>query len=82
MQERLWLFYLRLGADSLLLRSAGMLQQLMALGGTGASVAGCSRPIPALEGDFSLNAANVLSADLLLRTGLQRLVSGVQFVRS
>ena len=25
--------------------------------------------IPALEGDFSLNAANVLSADLLLRRG-------------
>jgi hypothetical protein len=29
--------------------------------------------IPRLEGDFSLNAANVLSADLLLRSGLSRL---------
>ena len=29
--------------------------------------------LPALEGDFSLNAANTLSADLLFRKGLQRL---------
>ena len=29
--------------------------------------------LPELEGDFSLNAANTLSADLLLRKGLQRL---------
>ena len=29
--------------------------------------------IPRLEGDFSLNAANTLSADLLLRSGLSRL---------
>lgn len=35
-EQRLWLFYLRLGADALLLRSAGLLQHLMALGGPGA----------------------------------------------
>jgi hypothetical protein len=29
--------------------------------------------IPRLEGDFSLNAANVLAADLLLGSGLSRL---------
>ena len=29
--------------------------------------------LPELEGDFSLNAANTLSADLLLRKGLRRL---------
>ncbi len=29
--------------------------------------------MPVLEGDFSLNAANVLSADLLLGQGLARL---------
>ncbi len=29
--------------------------------------------LPELEGDFSLNAANTLSADLLLGRGLQRL---------
>ena len=29
--------------------------------------------MPALEGDFSLNAANALSADILMRAGLSRL---------
>jgi putative protease len=29
--------------------------------------------LPVLEGDFALNAANVVSADLLLRQGLTRL---------
>ena len=29
--------------------------------------------VPQLEGDFSLNASNALSADLLLRSGLSRL---------
>lgn len=33
-------------------------------------VEGCEHPIPQLEGDFSLNAANAISADLLLRAGL------------
>jgi hypothetical protein len=40
--------------------------------GSAAAAAGGVR-IPRLEGDFSLNAANVLSADLLLRSGLSRL---------
>ncbi|GIL91501.1 hypothetical protein Vretimale_18788 [Volvox reticuliferus] len=66
-EQRLWLFYLRLGADALLVRSAGMLHQLQLLGGPGAAVPDVPYPIPALEGDFSLNAANVLSASLLLR---------------
>eukprot|EP00887_Chlorella_sp_A99_P000141 scaffold16.g141.t1 len=35
-EERVWLFYLRLGADALLLRGAGLLQRLLALGGPGA----------------------------------------------
>lgn len=52
-------------------RSAGLLHHLVELGGPGASVEGCEHPIPALEGDFSLNAANALSADLLLRSGLR-----------
>lgn len=34
-EQRLWLFYLRLGADALLLRSAGVLQRLTELGGPG-----------------------------------------------
>ncbi|GFR48190.1 hypothetical protein Agub_g10043 [Astrephomene gubernaculifera] len=68
-EQRLWLFYLRLGADALLVRSAGMLHQLQKLGGPGAAVPDVPYPIPALEGDFSLNAANVLSASLLLSGG-------------
>lgn len=40
----------------------------------GAAVPGLpGATVPALEGDFSLNAANALSADLLLRAGLARL---------
>ena len=37
----------------------------------GAVVEGCEHPIPQLEGDFSLNAANAISADLLLRAGIR-----------
>jgi hypothetical protein len=40
--------------------------------GSSAAAAG-GVTIPRLEGDFSFNAANVLSADLLLRSGLSRL---------
>ncbi|KAG2496534.1 hypothetical protein HYH03_005358 [Edaphochlamys debaryana] len=65
-EQRLWLFYLRLGADALLVRSAGMLHTLQLLGGPGARVPDVPYPIPALEGDFSLNAANAISASLLL----------------
>ena len=73
-ERRLWLFYLRLGADALLVRSAGLLHQLMEAGGPGAVVDGADgHSIPQLEGDFSLNAANTISADLLLRAGLTRL---------
>jgi hypothetical protein len=40
-EQRLLLFYLKLGADALLLRGAGCLQQLMELGGTGGGWCGC-----------------------------------------
>jgi len=133
-ESRLLFFYLRLGADALLLRGAGALQQLMELGGEGAVVdaaagravggggdggsttdtdgstaskndatssssssssgsttssssssgatSGATSPsssnkkavrIPRLEGDFSLNTANALTAHLLLSSGLSRL---------
>jgi putative protease len=74
-EGRLWRFYVRLGADALLVRSAGLLWRLQELGGAGAPAPeGCDgRAIPLLEGDFSLNAANALSADLLLAAGLARL---------
>jgi hypothetical protein len=41
--------------------------------GSAAAAAAAGVRIPRLEGDFSLNAANVLSADLLLKSGLSRL---------
>ena len=37
----------------------------------GAAVEGSEFPVPQMEGDFSLNAANVLTADLLLNSGLR-----------
>lgn len=70
-EERLLMFYLRLGANALLVRSAGLLHQLLALGGPGAVFQGMT--VPRLEGDFSLNASNVLSADVFLRAGLDLL---------
>lgn len=72
-EERLAAFYLRLGADALLLRSAGLLHQLAGWGGQGAVVPGLGATVPALEGDFSLNVSNALSADVLLGSGLARL---------
>jgi hypothetical protein len=43
----------------------------MEAGGPGAAVPGCEARVPQLEGDFSLNASNVLAADLLLGSGLR-----------
>lgn len=43
----------------------------MELGGPGADVEGSEWPVPELHGDFSLNAANGVTADLLLRSGLR-----------
>eukprot|EP00798_Chlamydomonas_sp_ICE-L_P014799 gene14799-20854_t len=68
-EERLWNFYLKLGSDALLVRSLGLLHKLQTLGGTGAHVPSLGLTIPVLEGDFSLNTANTLTADLLLRKG-------------
>jgi hypothetical protein len=42
-------------------------------GSNGSNGAAAGMRVPRLEGDFSLNAANMLSADLLLRSGLSRL---------
>ncbi|GAX79879.1 hypothetical protein CEUSTIGMA_g7319.t1 [Chlamydomonas eustigma] len=69
-EERLVTFYLKLKPDALLIRSLGLLNQLVNMGGAGAVMSQLDGlTIPSLEGDFSLNAANVLSADLLLRQG-------------
>lgn len=59
-EERIAKFLLKLECP-ILVRSTGLLQALTA------------SPHPALVGDFSLNAANVLSAKALLEMGLERL---------
>jgi putative protease len=59
--------YTRLGADAILVRSLGLLQLLLGASGHEGSLG------VDLEGDFSLNAANSLSADALLGMGLDRI---------
>jgi hypothetical protein len=75
-EERLWLYFCRLAPDALLLRSSGLLWQLGRRGGAGALLDDGSTRVPALYGDFSLNATNRLTAALLLGAGLQRLALG------
>ena len=78
-EERLWKFYLRLGADALLIRSNGLLHKLMSFGGEGAVLEGAHKGglrVPELHGDFSLNAVNPISAGSYLALGLKRLTPG------
>jgi U32 family peptidase len=63
-EEGIRSFLLGLGADAILVRSLGLLHSL--LGERDLSV-------PALHGDFSLNAANQRTVRLLLHSGLHRL---------
>jgi len=63
-EERIWRFLLNLGADAILVRSLGLLQTLRTVTG---------EVVPPLVGDFSLNAANALTAEFLLAQGLERL---------
>ena len=72
-EERLWLYLCRLAPDALLVRSAGLLSELHRRGGSGVQLDDGATRIPPLHGDFSLNAANVLSAMQLLDLGLERL---------
>jgi len=84
-EEGIWKTLLRLRPDGLLVRSTGLLHRLTRLGGTGASVdlpAGgdaarrlVSVAIPELVGDFSLNAANALTAHEYLASGLSRITA-------
>jgi len=71
-EARLVRYLLHLKPDALLIRSSGLLYRLAELGGNGAAYDEETR-IPELLGDFSLNAANVLSAQQLLDKGLSRL---------
>lgn len=75
-EERLWLYYCRLQPDALLIRSAGLLWHFHALGGEGAYLQDQETPIPALYGDFSLNATNVIAVNEFLQLGLRRLTLG------
>jgi putative protease len=75
-EKHLWEYYTTLDADALLVRGTGAIQQFYNMGGPGAVVERDGNPIgtiPALEGDFSLNASNALTASLLLDSGLESL---------
>ena len=70
-EERIVDFLLRCDCP-ILVRSAGLLDALTAPSGASGTRAGRARH--ALTGDFSLNAANAITAHELLRRGLQRLM--------
>ena len=75
----IWKSLLSLEPDSLLIRSTGLLHRMRALGDTTVNVGTASEEhwvrIPTLLGDFSLNAANALTASELLLAGLQRVTA-------
>ena len=70
-EEGLWLWLLDLAPDAILVRSAGLLQQLNAHRNAAANAADDALlpAVPPLLGDFSLNAANALSAAWLFEAG-------------
>jgi len=73
MEDRLSQFYQRLNADAILVRSAGALYQLLPMGSSQEAGAG-AEDLPELIGDFSLNAANAVTAGLFLGIrGLSRI---------
>ena len=80
-ESGIWRTLLRLEPDGLLVRSTGLLYRLKQLGGTGAEVdVGSEKEhhmvkIPTLYGDFSLNAANALTALEILHSGLERITA-------
>lgn len=82
-EEGIWRTLLRTEPDALLVRSTGLLYRLTQLGGAGQRVtiqsveAGetIEVTIPDLIGDFSLNAANAITAYELLQSGLSRITA-------
>ena len=73
-EKHLWVYYVKLSADALLVRGTGMIHHFMKLGGPGTTIQEADNaPIPPLQGDFSLNATNIVTADLLLNSGLESL---------
>jgi putative protease len=71
-EQRIVNFLLKLNCD-IVVRSAGLLQALVGERDQIARSDLIPKPIPTLVGDFSLNAANVLTAHTFLGLGLQRL---------
>jgi putative protease len=82
-EEGIWRTLLKTEPDAILIRSTGLLHRLTSLGGSGKRVqiqstkAGESLEvaIPELIGDFSLNAANAITAYELLQSGLNRITA-------
>ena len=81
-EEGIWRTLLKQNPDALLVRSTGLLHRLTQLGGTGKQLTVQSAEgktieitIPELIGDFSLNAANAITAHELLQSGLSRITA-------
>lgn len=81
-EEGIWQTLLTTNPDGILIRSTGLLHRLMQLGGTGqrilitnAEEEAIEVTIPELIGDFSLNAANAITAYEYLQSGLSRITA-------
>ena len=80
-EEGIWQTLLKTNPDGILVRSTGLLHRLMQLGGTGQRIAIINGEeeievtIPELIGDFSLNAANAITAYEYLQSGLSRITA-------
>ncbi|KAK1739460.1 23S rRNA 5-hydroxycytidine C2501 synthase [Skeletonema marinoi] len=82
-EEGIWRTLLRTEPDGIMIRSTGLLHRLTQLGGAGQQVTIQSSEgdetiqvaIPELIGDFSLNAANAITAFELLQSGLDRITA-------
>lgn len=82
-EEGIWRTLLKTRPDGILVRSTGLLYRLTQLGGAGEKITihnseddeTMEVTIPELIGDFSLNAANAITAYELLQSGLQRITA-------
>ena len=85
-EEGIWKTLLKQSPDAILVRSTGLLYRLTQLGGTGqqlsiqslsteGDVEVTTVTLPELIGDFSLNAANAITANELLQACLSRITA-------
>ena len=82
-EEGIWRTLLKTSPDGIMIRSTGLLHRLTQLGGAGKqlTIQSSAREeaievtIPELIGDFSLNAANAITAFELLQSGLDRITA-------